>query len=384
MQQYSQDLVYSQNNQWRSSQERRDSNGAVGGDFWCYKRNYSENSSLGEGQHYFSQYVAGRYEGGRPYYEVPQFAAFDQISNANFPTPVPDVVHLNALASEAISKIAPNKPEAALSSFVGELREGIPHATLFGSTGRERTRRARNAGDEYLNVEFGWKPLVRDVQKFAHSVINAERIIADYEKGSGKLIRRGYRWPTEVEVQDEEIIASQWSPQPTMDPRLYGLTSKGDLKRTVTVYTERWFRAAFLYAVPPRGTPQGYASRANKLLGTNLSPEMLWNLAPWSWAADWAGNMGTLASNLTLFNTDCLVMPWSYIMEHTTVKVRYSLDLPGGDVYKTHPGPHFFTQEFTTELKYRKAGTPYGFEIDWPEFSAKQLAILGALGISRS
>lgn len=71
-------------------------------------------------------------------------------------------------------------------------------------------------------------------------------------------------------------------------------------------------------------------------------------------------------------------------MEHTTVKVRYSLDLPGGDVYKTHPGPHFFTQEFTTELKYRKAGTPYGFEIDWPEFSAKQLAILGALGISRS
>jgi len=287
------------------------------------------------------------------------------------------------MSSEAISKVAPNKPEADLATFIGELREGLPHALLLGQSGKQRAQRCVNAGDEYLNVQFGWAPLIRDVKSFARAVSNSERVISDFERGAGKLIRRRYSWPTELTIEGPEVVNPFATPVPTVEPRHYEDGALGRLERTTTTRVERWFSGAFLYAVPPRGTPQGYAARANKLLGTNLDPSMLWNLAPWSWALDWAGNVGTLAENASLFSSDTLVMPWCYLMEKKTVSVEYSFRSYSSKPFKSYSGALHLTQKFTTEMKSRIKGTPYGFHVDWPDFSDDQLAILAALGISR-
>jgi len=378
-QEFSQDLVINQNNGFK--RDRRNSKGAVGGDFLVYRRFLEQSSTIGNDSVGFS-YDPDR--PARPYYICPQFAAVDNVRNGHFPLPLPsDRSLLNSLATDAISKIAPNKPEASLSSFLGELREGLPHAIGLGRSGRQRAKRGLNAGDEYLNIEFGWKPLVRDVQSFAKAVQNSERILAQFERGAGKLIRRGYEFPSELEVEGPIVVNPNTTMVPTLNGFHYGSIGTGVLERETRTLTERWFSASFMYALPPGGTPQNYSAKANKLLGTNLSPEMLWNLTPWSWALDWAGNAGTLASNLTLFNSDCLVMPWNYIMEKKTTSVEFTWRSHGADVYRSFPGRIQARQKFTTEMKYRQQGTPYGFKIDWPDFTASQLAILASLGISR-
>lgn len=385
-QEWSQDLIGSSNNGFGSSRPKFNSTGDVGSDFLCYRRYYDEGSSLGTGVHGFanSQELPPA-PVGRPYYVAPQYAFADEIRNDTFPLPLPsDRSELNALSAEAISKVAPNKPKTDLATFVGELREGLPRAVLLGRDGKERTRRCLNAGDEYLNVEFGWKPLVRDVRSFARAVSESEKTLSGYEAGAGKLIRRRYSFPTELSVEGPVLVNPYAVPVPTIEPRHYDDGALGKLEKITTTKVERWFSGAFLYAVPPRGTPQGYAARANKVLGTNLDPAMLWNLAPWSWALDWAGNFGTIAENLSLFSSDCLVMPWCYMMERKTETVEYSFVSYSNKPYKSYSGTLHLWQRFTTVMKSRIKGTPYGFDVIWPDFTSRQLAILGALGISRT
>jgi type IV secretory pathway TrbF-like protein len=104
-------------------------------------------------------------------------------------------------------------------------------------------------------------------------------------------------------------------------------------------------------------------------------------LAPWSWAADWVGDAGTLMKNVSLLNRDNLVMPYAYLMETKTVEVNYQLS---GIRYKAYPGEQIFRQSFITEVKSRIQASPYGFDVDWPDLSGRQLGILGALGISKA
>jgi len=382
--QWSQDLVISENHGFGSRNPQFKTSGDIGGDFLCYKRTYDEGSSLGVGTHGFttgSELPPAPV--GRPYYESPQYAYADEIRNTSFPLPTrTDRSETNIMCAQAIGQIAPNKPKADLATFIGELHEGLPRAYLLRRNGRSRALKGLNAGDEYLNIEFGWKPLIRDVQSFARSVRNSEEILRDFENGAGKLIRRRFDFPTELEISDE-VLSSLAYPVPNLEPRQYGENPLGQLSKTTTTRVERWLTAAFMYGLPPRGTPQNYAAKANHLLGTNLDPAMLWNLAPWSWALDWAGNVGSIAENLSLFNSDALVMPWCYFMERKTTKVLYSWRSHSDRVYRTYPGNHLMWQSFETVMKSRIQGSPFGFGIDWPEFTANQLAILGSLGIAR-
>jgi len=121
------------------------------------------------------------------------------------------------------------------------------------------------------------------------------------------------------------------------------------------------------------------AQRFAKLWGLRISPELLWELTPWSWAADWVGNVGEVIHNLSAFSNDKLVLRWGYIMFKYTCRDTYLLEgvrlkgMPSGPV----------SQTFVTQVKKRNRATPYGFGLDPAAFTTRQWAILGALGISR-
>jgi hypothetical protein len=117
------------------------------------------------------------------------------------------------------------------------------------------------------------------------------------------------------------------------------------------------------------------------LLGIRITPEVLWNLAPWSWAIDWFSNLGDVVSNLSDWATDGLALRYGYIMEHKSIYVTYSLVgkprfLPEGT----------FASDVIAyrETKRREKATPFGFGLDWNTFSPRQLAIAAALGITRA
>lgn len=354
--------------------------GDLGGDFWVVRRFYDEFSTLPRGDSDFS-WSTNPSQNGSPHFTGRQYPWRYWFGNEHFPVAEGRSVNeLNALGTTAIARCAPTKPEADIATFIGELREGIPSAVLLHQNGKSRARQARNAGDEYLNVEFGWKPLIRDVQSFAKAVRDSDKILRDYHEGSGKLIKRRYSWPDELTVDVEDWGLNY--PMPLLPTALYGTNGRGRLTRTVSRKVETWFTGSFMYFCPPPETPDRWLSDANRLLGVKPTPETLWNIAPWSWAADWVGNTGDIASNLSYLQSDALAIHHAYIMERVTVTHEYTLQ--GDQIWKTYPGHHRLTQRFTTVNKRRIRATPYGFGLNWDEFNSKQLGILAALGISRA
>jgi len=134
--------------------------------------------------------------------------------------------------------------------------------------------------------------------------------------------------------------------------------------------------------------PSGYDSRSklskyalysDKVLGANLTPETLWNLAPWSWATDWFANTGDVISNITSWSADGLVMQYGYMMENSIVTDTYTRELSGLNNNTVDVQP----VTLVTETKVRRKANPFGFGIDWEGLSPIQLAIAAAIGISR-
>lgn len=113
------------------------------------------------------------------------------------------------------------------------------------------------------------------------------------------------------------------------------------------------------------------------LYGVAPTPDVLWNLAPWSWAVDWFANIGDVienASNALLYSQ---VLRYGYVMETTTVTDTYTLESPN------FKGGSRFITSLETITKKRVKASPYGFGLTWDGFNTYQLSILAALGISR-
>jgi hypothetical protein len=117
-----------------------------------------------------------------------------------------------------------------------------------------------------------------------------------------------------------------------------------------------------------------------KLFGTRVTPELFWELTPWSWAVDWVTNLGDVIHNVSAFSRDGLVMPYGYMMATITIKDTYTLS---GFQFNTGP-PQTMFQSFTSTSKQRIRATPFGFGLDLGGFTNRQWAIIGALGLSRT
>jgi len=83
--------------------------------------------------------------------------------------------------------------------------------------------------------------------------------------------------------------------------------------------TKKWFEGCFTYGLPSSSDnwrkALGFGSDADQLFGIALSPSILWELTPWSWAVDWFSNAGQVINNVTNFGLAGLVLRYGYIME---------------------------------------------------------------------
>lgn len=291
---------------------------------------------------------------------------------------------LDELGATAISRCKPTNSVADVSVALAEvIREGLPH--MVGQTlWRDRTHAANKAGSEYLNAQFGWIPIVSEVKKFASAVSKADALLAQYERDAGRMVRRRYNFPLKRSVTSTLINSAEAAKLPPGVTAMQDAANLGMLYRTRETVQRQWFSGAFTYHLP-----RGYNSRneverlallANKILGVELTPQVLWNIAPWSWAADWFTNTGDVVSNLTDWSVDGLVLRYGYMMEHSIVSDSYALTKGG------HVGLSSGVAGCTlvTETKVRRRANPFGFGITWDGLSSAQLAIAAALGLSRS
>jgi hypothetical protein len=290
------------------------------------------------------------------------------------------------------------------AQFLGELREGLPRLILSSLQGRASAFRA--VGNEYLNIEFGWKPFVRDLQNAVKALTSATETLSR----SGKRVHRSLRAPVENSFDQASYGAQLWVQAgfqglltddefqkiPSYGNRMptgnYVPTSRaegvGTLVKTRTV--ERWFDGEFTSFLPLRFNPESFLDRASVLINTELTPLTLWQLAPWTWLIDWFAHVDdTIEANMTAAN-DLLVMHYGYAMERTSYGTSMSWRYPGilgpEDPYRWAeglPGKGGSFASLTTRFKRIRAN-PFGFNVGGEaDLSLGQLAILGALGLTR-
>jgi hypothetical protein len=284
---------------------------------------------------------------------------------------------LDEMGATAIARVKPTNPIADLSTALGELHtEGLPRLPGIQS-GKERTRVAKKAGGEYLGIQFGWLPFVSDIKAVAHGVTNADRIIAQYVRDSGKLVRRSYDFPEHTEFSTIDLGPGH---RPFTGPTTSHLDvqiPEGRLIRDEKIITREKFSGGFTYHLPGELAGQASTSKsalyAKKVLGLDLTPDTVWNLTPWSWAADWFSNTGDVINNLSDYATDGLVLRYGYMQRHVVVSHSYRL------VDSISEVPLIFV----TEYKMRRKANPFGFGVQWDGLTPRQIAISVALGLNR-
>jgi hypothetical protein len=286
---------------------------------------------------------------------------------------------------------------ANLTTFLGEtIKDGLP--TIPGVRGwEERARILAKAGDEFLNVVFGWEPLLSDIRSTAKAIRHAHAVMKQFERDAGRVVRRSYVFPT---TTDSNTVLLSANAQPYLGTTLGEgqgesscnwsyISDTGKLWKTTKTVRRTWFSGAFTYHIPgtfPKSMTDAFVE-SQKVFGLSLNPQTLWELTPWSWAVDWVTNAQDVLTNLSARAQYGQVLRYGYIMEHTMSMDIYSFqrtsfpDVSVGGIVSS--GMNVPTLIVKTETKKRRGANPYGFGITWEGLNATQLAILGALGITK-
>jgi hypothetical protein len=352
----------------------------LGGEFESVKKRVVSTPDENRKVHlyYEDRYTHYQYDG--PWYARAVNIGPDDILFPAVPDPSTLRREMIVQGTTAIARTIPTNPVSGAAVFLGELREGLPSIPGQALLGRKGT--PSGLASEYLNLEFGIKPMISDLMKFREAARNSKEIVEQLRRDSGRVVRRRYRFPVKRVVDPPEVYPHGWGGAPSLVTS-WGYKTTGKLTKTRTTTVRDWFSGAYTYYYNESDRALrvfGYTEQElNRLFGLRITPEVLWELSPWSWLVDWKSNVGDVIHNMSAFSRDGLVLKYGYMMRHMTITDSYLLE--GAVLRDGTSGP--LRQDFITEVKKRVVATPYGFGLDPDAFTPRQWAILTALGVSR-
>lgn len=379
---------------WNTARKSGKFLGDIGGEFLTTKR-YT--TLIGDPNVYWTGTSGGPGEGGwttmsytGPFLpQSPYDCSYPPVSMSSDST-------LIDLGTKAIAGCSPVNPSSNVTTFLGEfVSEGIPEsvgASIAKLRKFDPKKIAKAASKDFLNVEFGWLPIISDLKSIHNSLRHAQDIIDQLDRDSGKMVRRGWKFKPVTENEIIPVSNAQKAPFALDGSSLWvSLTKRpqGQVFREFSQTREIWFKGAFTYLVPPQ-RPNGFTSddiarriiQAQAVLGAGLTPDDIWNLLPWSWLVDWFSNIGDFLKNLDAMIVDNQVLMYGYMMEHVVSSYTYTLVGPyylfAGGTGKQPPAV-----KMVTETKRRVVATPYGFGLTYAGLTGMQKAILAALGITK-
>jgi hypothetical protein len=328
------------------------------------------------------------------FYSATADAGFDGpillYSNTNPPDQLPlPSFDETTFGNRLVAAASPNLPRATLATGIAELaREGFSHVIGSGllDSLAFRTDFFRSLGKEYLNLQFGWAPFLRDLKSVIQSVSDANKIIFDAQRSSGLVTRRKRHLPImedfdSVNVTDFSISCGG---QALTWPELYHNfdNAAGVGTRIRSAKQHVWFSGAFTFQLAIGDSLvsrfERYEQYANILLGTRITPSVLWALTPWSWLVDWVVDISSALRRAELLNSDGNVMKYGYMMRQTVQDVSYS-----GTISFRNNIPRHYGTIYRRLTKERFRATPFGFGLNPNDFDVRQWAILAALGLTR-
>jgi len=296
--------------------------------------------------------------------------------------------------TNAISYDNPVNPASNLGTTLAEtFREGVP--SLPGiQAWKRRTEAAKAAGSEYLNYVFGWAPLAKEVHEVSKAARFHRDIMKQYHSGEGKDTHRRFDYPSDI-TRAISTVGTELPNISGIPDAMWDFTPAP--KRTISLVRERkrWFEGCYTYALPSSTDSWrrsiGFGSDADQLFGLTLTPDLLWELTPWSWAVDWFSNAGEVINNVTNFGLAGLVLRYGYMMEETietvTAEVGSAQLFSGNPKTKSIEGLRTTSSPCSSGIecvtKRRVPASPFGFSVGWEGLSPTQLAITAALGITK-
>lgn len=279
---------------------------------------------------------------------------------------------------EAWNKFKPGRPDVGIAQFIAELKD-IKGMVLDFRKYVDFVRNMRRIGKNYLAIQFGWRPFLHDLWDWYQSIRKIDQRIAKLRKLNGQWHRRGGT------LFRDEDTTSKTGTDNIITPGNW-LTAKGWTVDTTTS-TRCWFKGSFRYYIPGLDDPKWGRLRAHQeIWDLYITPELLWELFPWSWLADWFSNVGPIISNLSSQLLDNVAARYAYVMLQTTKDVIWRCDAINrytSEYNKPKTNPVHCEAHFKLEQKTRAEASPFGFNLTWEGLSPYQMSILTALGISR-
>lgn len=298
---------------------------------------------------------------------------------STYPTYTTQVGYAASLGAEAWNRMIPIQKQGFGQTLI-ELREltQLGFKRVLGL--RNVVAALKNASSNYLAVEFGWKPLLRDLFAFEQSISQIDQTLAQLRAKNGKYMRRSG-------TLFDETTESSASDQLGINPCGEYLASHSATNRTV-VHSRAWFKGVLRYYVPELEDPRWGGLRGKLIaLGLDASPETIYNLTPWTWLLDWFTNVGSVVSNLSRQITDQIQAKYAYVMYN---RIERRMRTVTGSIWyiDTYNGTRKYatvtpSSECVLESKVRCEADPYRFSVKPFELTAWQASILGALGLSR-
>jgi hypothetical protein len=303
---------------------------------------------------------------------------------------VPPLGDLQSWAALKYASMAPTSDKFSVPAFVGELREGLPRLVSSLAKARSVAETARGAGSDYLNVQFGWLPLLNDLRSIAEKLFRySGGLFAPWgathrTRGeSPEIVQRGQQ------VAWGSVAYGDYYDGP-FKPYLEGsgqitsafISGVGIVSRQTS--TNRWMEGEFVLLPKAGFDPEKYMDRFDTLFKTDLTPSDLWQLAPWSWLADWFIDIGGAISALETGLSDRVLSTYCYAMEKVESKTSILCWDIVGETGKTYSGPRSYSQTWNYTRLRRIRANPFGFTLN-PTVSLNlgQMAILGALGLTK-
>jgi len=301
------------------------------------------------------------------------------------PSPI-SVNDINLYGNKLVKAAMPTNPHAqTLNAIIELFRDGLPAVTGWKpDSWQGKIAAARKLGDGYLNLGFGWAPLVSDLRKIIDSLASASKLLYDLEQGSGQTIHRRRKLSAIDEIIDGDQ-PSNLGYVSGFENQTYSVIaeSKYTFQYRYVTHTEYSFSGSFIYHIN-KGSAftdkiENHYQKAQYLLGLRLTPEVLWNAAPWSWLVDWFADVSSALAAVSEYQDDGLVMKYGYLMKKTIREVRVSLPMRLRKQSLTWEDDTLVTSYFY-EQKERVRATPFGFGVNMDLLDPRQWSILAALG----
>lgn len=298
----------------------------------------------------------------------------------------------------AAARMRPKIEQAGLGQAIAEIRD-IPRTLkttlrgfrdLWRSIGGDRDHpfmSPKRAADEFLNLNFGWGPMVKDVS-------DAIRVTRDYNEYVTDLMNRNNRWDHKSWIFEESETpwtvskGSGWKIQPTSvaNTAFCFLDSAGNVgsweiqvrtkKRVWGTGDFKFYRPEFDSSLVDFDSNWNRVQRAMTLYGARVNPELLYKITPYTWLFDYVTNAGSVVSQMQAAATDGVVSKNLYLMCSRVNELVFT------QTCNFHSGTRAFAWRRKISSKQRDhAGSPFGFGLSPFSLSGRQYAVLAALGL---